>query len=85
MNRKFVLELLCHHGDPRKIHLACCDMSPAYISGIPEYLENAEITFDKFHVMMTVNRGVDAVRRAEQKTNEILKKTRFIWLKIPRI
>ena len=80
---KFVLELLCHHGDPRKIHLACCDMSPAYISGIPEYLENAQITFDKFHVMMTVNRGVDAVRRAEQKTNEILKKTRFIWLKNP--
>ena len=32
---------------------------------------------------MTVNSGVDAVRRAEQKTNKILKKTRFIWLKNP--
>ena len=80
---KFVLELWCHRGDPRKIHLACCDMSPAYIRGIPDYLENAQITFDKFHVMMTVNSGVDAVRRAEQKTNKILKKTRFIWLKNP--
>lgn len=79
----FVLDLWCHHGDPRKISLACCDMSPAFIKGITEYLENAQITFDKFHVMMVVNSGVDTVRRAEQKTNTILKKTRFIWLKNP--
>jgi len=79
----FFSYLFSHHGDPRKIKLACCDMSPAYIKGIGEYLENAQITFDKFHVMMIVNKGVDAVRRFEQKINGILKKTRYLWLKNP--
>jgi len=49
-------------------------MSPAYTRGTGEYLENAQIAFDKFHVMMIVNKGVDAVRRFEQKINGILKK-----------
>ena len=51
----FFIDLLCHHGDPGKIKGACCDMSPAYIKGIGEYFENAQITFDKFHIMMIVN------------------------------
>jgi transposase len=79
----FFINLLCHHGNPGKIKGACCDMSPAYIKGIGEYFENAQITFDKFHVMMIVNKGVDAVRRTEQKITSILKKTRYIWLKNP--
>lgn len=80
---KFFTELLSHHGNPSKITQACCDMSPAFISGITEYFVNAHIIFDKFHVMQLVNKAVDEVRRIDQVKNVLLKKTRYIWLKNP--
>ena len=49
------------------------------MKGIEECHENAQITFDKFHVMMAVNKVVDQVRRFEQKMNGILKKKRYLW------
>lgn len=79
----FFTELLSHHGNPSKITQACCDMSPAFISGITEYFVNAHIIFDKFHVMQLVNKAVDEVRRIDQVKNVLLKKTRYIWLKNP--
>ena len=37
------------------------------ISGISKEFPNAEITFDKFHVMKAMNEGVNEVRKHEQK------------------
>ncbi|WP_025028840.1 transposase [Caldalkalibacillus mannanilyticus] len=51
------------------------------IEGIEEHFPKAHITFDKFHVMKMVNQSVDQVRREEQKETNILKKTRYVWLK----
>ena len=75
---------LCEHGgDPDAITDVSCDMSPAFIKGVEENLPNAEITFDKFHVLKTLNEAVDEVRRQEQKGQPELKKTRYIFLKNP--
>ena len=63
----FSEDLQNHNGDPSNIKSICCDMSPSYISGISTELPNAEITFDKFHVMQAMNEGVDEVRKEEQK------------------
>ncbi|MDY0404499.1 ISL3 family transposase [Virgibacillus sp. 179-BFC.A HS] len=69
-------------GVPRsQINEFCCDMSPAFISGIEENFPNASITFDKFHVMKMVNEALDQVRRQEQTTQSELKNSRYIWLK----
>ena len=62
----------------------CIDMSPAFIAGAAESLPNAQITFDKFHVVKLINEAVDTVRRAEQKNRAELKKSRYLWLKNPR-
>ncbi len=70
-----------HNGSPENIKNASCDMSPAYIKGIGENLENAEITFDKFHILKVINEGVDKVRREESATEPLLKKTKYIFLK----
>ncbi len=43
-----------------------CDISPAYISGVESYLPNARITFDKFHIVKTLNKAVDDVLNAIQ-------------------
>ena len=72
-----------HGGNPDNIHSICCDMSPAFISGIHTEFPDAAITFDKFHVMKIVNEGIDKVRREEVVKNLSLKKTRYIWIKNP--
>jgi len=80
----FAADLTEHRGDPDTITDVSCDMSPAFIKGVEENLPNAEITFDKFHVLKTLNEAVDEVRRQEQKGQPELKKTRYIFLKNPK-
>lgn len=67
--------------DAGQIQEICCDMSPAFIRGIEDYFPEAQITFDKFHVMKLVNEAVDEVRVEEQKHAPELKKTKYFWLK----
>jgi transposase len=80
----FATDLTAHGGDPRAVAEVCIDMSPAFIAGTAQSLPNAQITFDKFHVVKLINEAVDAVRRAEQKSRGELKKSRYLWLKNPR-
>lgn len=77
----FAEDLVAHGGDPATITNTSSDMSPAFISGIGEHLPNAEMTFDRYHVIAKLNEAIDEVRRAEQKDNPALKKTRYVWLK----
>jgi transposase len=72
-----------HKGNPSHITDVSCDMSPAFIKGVEDNLPNAEITFDRFHVMKLVNKAVDEVRKQEQRECPDLKHTRYIWLKNP--
>ncbi|MDZ7810276.1 MAG: transposase [Arhodomonas sp.] len=39
------------------------------------------MTFDGFHVIQLANEAVDEVRRAEVRTEPVLKHTRWVWLK----
>jgi len=79
--KDFVDYLHTHQGQPEQIKTVSCDMSPAFIKGVHEQLPNADITFDKFHILKIINEAVDTVRREEAKTNPLLKKTRYIFLK----
>jgi transposase len=81
---KFKQDFTAHKGSPEKIKEACCDMSPAFISGINEHFPEAQITFDKFHIMKIINEAVDEVRRVEQKEQPVLTKSRYLWLKNPK-
>ena len=59
----------------------CIDMSPSFISGCYEYLPNASVKFDKFHVMKEVNKAMDELRKLERKGNDMLKKHKYTFLK----
>ena len=65
------------------IELICCDMWDPYLNGIEKYLPQASVVFDRFHIIKKMNKAIEMVRWAEQKENQELKKTRFIWLKRP--
>jgi transposase len=84
----FADELLKHNGHPKAVRQAAIDMSPAYIKGVRENLGNAQIVFDKFHVLADVNQAVDKVRRAEAQSSAsagtVLAKTRWLWRKNPQ-
>ena len=77
----FVNDLENHHGSKQQITDVSCDMSPAFIKGVRENLPNAEITFDKFHIIKIINEAVDQVRRDEAKDQDILKGCRYLFLK----
>ena len=72
-----------------KVEGVCCDMWQPYIDMLKEQLPDATLVFDKSHIMQHLLRAVDEVRRDEarelKKTNpELLKRTRYIWLKNPQ-
>lgn len=56
-------------------------MSPAFISGFGNYLPNAAIIFDKFHVVKEVNKAMDEPGKPERQGNELLKGHKYTLLK----
>ena len=81
--KAFTEELPKHNAQADQIKEVTMDMSPAFIAGVRDYLPNASVTFDKFHVIQALNKAQDEVRRMEQKKNPLLKSSRYIWLKNP--
>ena len=71
-----------------RIEAVCCDMWAPYVDAIKNRLPNALLVFDKFHIVRHLLDAVDTVRKEEaQKLKsedpELLKKSRYIWLKNP--
>jgi len=57
------------------------DMSPSYIKGASEHLQEATIIFDRFHIQKQMNEALDEIRRAERKKFTELKRSRYLWLR----
>jgi transposase len=79
--KAFAADFTAHGGDPQAVESISIDMSPAFIKGVTEYLPNARITFDKFHVIAHASTAVDKTRRIEQKTDPSLKGLRWKLLR----
>ena len=84
----FIEALKEHHGQAHEITQVSMDMSPAYRSGVAQTCCNAEVVFDKFHVIANINKAVDAVRKAELRLGpkgvwHQLRKTQWLWRKNP--
>ena len=80
---RFAADLAERGGDPDAIESASIDMSRAYIKGVTDHLPNAEITFDKFHVVALASKALDKTRRLEQRGEPELKGLRWALLKKP--
>jgi transposase len=64
---RFVEALEKHNGHRHAITQASMDMSRAYQAGVAQTCRNAQVVFDKFHVIKNANEAVDKVRKAEIK------------------
>jgi transposase len=83
-------EFFAEHGKALKdkVKGVCCDMWQPYIDMVKERLPDATLVFDKFHIIQHLLRAVDEVRREESRVlkkgnPELLKRTRYLWLKNP--
>ena len=85
---KFVEALEKHNGHRHSITQVSMDMSPAYQRGVLDNCRNAQIVFDKFHVIKNASEAVDKVRRAEVRLGgqgvwAALHKSQWLWRKNP--
>ena len=62
---EFAKDLADHGGDPAAVKHVCMDMSAAYAKGTAMALPNAQISYDRFHVVAMAGEAMDAVRREE--------------------
>ena len=79
--RSFAKDFKAHKGSVEAVKDVTCDMSKAFIKGVKETLPQAEITFDKFHIIKIINEALDTIRRREVGQNPILKGQRYTFLK----
>lgn len=84
---RFAEQLIKHNGHPKAVTQIAIDMSPAYMKGVRENFGNAQIVFDKFHVVSQVVQAVEEVRRKEARLDaqarEQLERTAWLWRKNP--
>jgi len=79
--KRFVEDLEAHNGKAESIEQVSVDMSPAFKKGIDENLPDAQIIYDKFHIIKHINDALNKVRTEETIEDKILKGTRYVFLK----
>jgi transposase len=70
---EFVADLKAHGGDPADVRHVCMDMSAAYAKGARLALPQAQISYDRFHVVALAHEAMDAVRRKEMAGGAAMK------------
>ena len=73
----------------RRLKLVAMDMGEAYRNAVKSYAPQADIVYDRFHVVKLLLEAVDEIRREECNRLEgparkALKNTRFAFLRNPR-
>jgi len=81
--KDFTEDLKNHNGNSKNIETVCMDLSKSFIKGAEDELLQAQIVFDKFHVVGYINKALDEVRRQEQKENPLLNNSRYAFLHNP--
>jgi len=72
-----------HGGTPEQVTDLCMDMWGPYIQGAQAVFPGAAVTFDRYHVMLLMNRAIDRVRRMEAHQKYPCRGARYLWLRNP--
>lgn len=73
----------------QSVEAVAMDMWKPYASAVAKVLPEADIVFDKFHLVRLLNDAVDRVRKAEHRQlrargDETLCGSKYLWLKSPQ-
>jgi len=66
------------------IEIVTMDMWQPFMKAVEEIIPQADIVHDKFHTSKYLNKAVDDVRKQEVENEELLKTTKYIFLKNKR-
>lgn len=66
---------------PRDVKNVAMDLSPAYTAAVLDQLPQAAIIYDRFHLEQLLSKGLDTIRKQEQAENQILRKSKYLWLR----
>ncbi|MDD4645090.1 MAG: ISL3 family transposase [Bacteroidales bacterium] len=76
------LEIMSKRGaQPKDVKKVAMDLSIAYTSAVMEKLPQAAIIYDRFHLEQLLSKALDTIRKQEQAENQILRKTKYLWLR----
>jgi transposase len=64
-----------------QILIVSMDMWKPYMNAVDEIVPQADIVHDKFHVAKYLNKAVDDVRKKEVKQQDMLKGSKYVFLK----
>lgn len=75
-------------GQRASIRAVCIDRSGAYAAAVEKWLPHAEIVYDKFHLLNSLGKAIDEVRKAEYRAatgemKHVIKGQRFNLLRHP--
>jgi len=59
------------------------DMWKPYMNAVNDTLPSSKVVHDRFHLVQYLNKAIDKVRQREVKKHEILKNSRYAFLKNP--
>jgi transposase len=76
-----LIDMEVRGAERNKVRTITMDMSKSYIAGAEESMPEADIVFDRFHIVKKMNEAVDSVRRSDQQNFKELKNTRYLWLR----
>ncbi|KGE84763.1 hypothetical protein IX84_32115 [Phaeodactylibacter xiamenensis] len=77
-----LIDMEARGADRTTVRSVTLDMSRSYIAACESYMPQAEMVFDRFHLVKKLNEAIDTIRRAEQKQfKEALKHSRYLWLR----
>ena len=69
----FAEALRAHGGTPEQIEWVSMDMLHCYTKGVRENFPNAQIVFDRYHLMVMAGEAVELIRRGLQREGADLK------------
>ncbi len=79
---KCLLEHTLTEDQLKQVKAVCTDMYPAFGVAVREVCPQAEIVYDKFHLVQCLNLAIDQTRIEEMKIHpDLLKNTRYVLLK----
>jgi transposase len=76
-----LIDMEVRGADRSKVKTVTLDVSTSYSAGVGEHLAQAQMVFDRFHIVKKMNEAVDKIRRTDQYEFKELKKSRYLWLK----
>jgi transposase len=70
---QFAEQLRTHGGDPARIEWVSMDMLHCYTKGVREHFPQAQVVFDRYHLMVMAGEAVELIRRQLQHEGVQLK------------